>query len=288
MTESRAKSPRLRVLHLSDTHLFGDDTLHYGRVDTAAALHRVLDAAAGVADVDLMVLSGDLTDDGTPAAYRRLADTIGPWAAERGAAVAYAMGNHDVRAGFEEVLGARTGALTVKGVRVLRLDSSVPGAGYGLIDDAQLAWLRAELASSDTPAIVILHHPPTPAYTPLLQALELQNPAALLETCSGAGVLAILAGHYHHSLVTAEQGIPVIVAPGITNTTDLTAPAGHERALTGSGFAVIDISLGGLGPGAAPRVTVHRAPAPDDGQVIFDLAPEQVTSIAAQAGPPAR
>ena len=283
MTESRAASPHLRVLHLSDMHLFGDDTWHYGRVDTAAALRRVLDAAAGVADIDLVALSCDLTDDGTPAAYRRLADLIEPWAAERGAAVAYAMGNHDDRAGFEEVLGARTGIVTVKGARVLHLDSSVPGAGYGLVDDAQLAWLRDELASSDTPAVVLLHHPPTPACTPLLQALELQNPTALLDTCSGTGVLAILAGHYHHSLVTAERGIPVIVAPGITNTTDLTAPAGHERALTGSGFAVIDIPLSAE---EAPRVMVQRAPAPDDGQVIFDLDAATVAEIATKAGPP--
>ena len=32
----------LRILHLSDTHLFGDETLHYGSVDTLAALDRVL------------------------------------------------------------------------------------------------------------------------------------------------------------------------------------------------------------------------------------------------------
>lgn len=279
-----SRSDWLRVLHLSDCHLFGDDTLHYGLVDTRAALGRVLDAAAGVADVDVVVLSGDLSDDGTPAAYRALAGAIEPWAAERGAAVAYAMGNHDDRAGFEEVLGARTGTLAVGAVRIVRLDSSVPGAGYGLVDDEQLDWLTRELASSDAPTIVLLHHPPTPAATPLLQALELQNPARLLDICSAAGVLTVLAGHYHHALVTAERGIPVIVAPGITNTTDVHAPAGHERALTGSGFAVIDIPLTRT---AAPRVTVHRAPSPADGQVIFDLGPDQVAAIAAQAGPPA-
>jgi 3',5'-cyclic AMP phosphodiesterase CpdA len=130
---------------------------------------------------------------------------------------------------------------------------------------------------------VVLHHPPTPGLTPLLAGLALQNAAELLDICSSAGVLAIIAGHYHHPLVTAERGVPLIIAPGIANTTDVHAPAGRERAKTGSGYAVIDIPLGGST--AAPRVTIHAAPAPGDGQVIFDLDADQVAAIVAKAGP---
>jgi 3',5'-cyclic AMP phosphodiesterase CpdA len=296
MTESRADAPtsrpgggRVRLLHLSDPHLFGDGTLHYGVVDSTAALVRVLDAASDVSDIDAVVLSGDLTDDGTPAAYRKLQGMIEPWAAARGAEVAYVMGNHDVRAGFEEVLGERTGSVTVGGLRIVRLDSSVPDRGYGEIDAAQLDWLRRELAADSAPTVVLLHHPPTPGMTPLLAGLQLQNPGALLDICSQAGVLAILAGHYHHALVTAERGIPLVVAPGITNTTDIHAPAGREQARIGSGFAVVDIPFGGPGgdaaPRLAPRVTVHAAPGPDDGQLIFDLSDDEVAAITAKAGP---
>lgn len=280
---------RVRLLHLSDTHLLDGGALHYGVVDTTAALARVLDAAADVSDIDAVVLSGDLSDDGTPATYRTLQDMVEPWAAARGADVVYAMGNHDVRAGFEEVLGERTGTATVGGLRIVRLDSSVPGRGYGEIDDAQLDWLRRELAADSAPTVVLLHHPPTAGMTPLLAALQLQNPDALLDICSKAGVLAILAGHFHHSLVTAERGIPLFVAPGITNTIDIHAPAGRERARTGSGFAVVDIPLGDPGAGAAtrpaPRVTIHGAPGPDDGRLLFDLGADEVAAIAAQAGP---
>lgn len=280
---------RVRLLHLSDTHLLDGGALHYGVVDTTAALARVLDAAADVSDIDAVVLSGDLSDDGTPATYRTLQGMVEPWAAMRGADVVYAMGNHDVRAGFEEVLGERTGTATVGGLRILRLDSSVPGRGYGAIDDAQLDWLRRELAADAAPAVVLLHHPPTAGMTPLLAALQLQNPDPLLDICSKAGVLAILAGHFHHSLVTAERGIPLFVAPGITNTIDIHAPAGRERARTGSGFAVVDIPLGDPGAGAAtrpaPRVTIHGAPGPDDGRLLFDLGADEVAAIAAQAGP---
>lgn len=288
MTESRPHAPgRLRILHLSDTHLFGDGTLHYGAVDTVAALGRVLDAASDVAGIDVVLLSGDLSDDGSPASYRILKSAVEPWAAERGAEVVYVMGNHDVRAGFEAVLGERTGTATVAGLRIARLDSSVPGYGYGSISDEQLEWLRRELADG-APTIVVLHHPPTAATTPLLAALKLQNPEPLLDICSGAGVVAILSGHYHHALVTTERGIPVIVAPGITNTTDVHAPAGRERARIGSGFAVVDIPLGApAGERAALRVTIHAAPGPGDGQILFDLGTDEVAAIAAKSGPPA-
>lgn len=279
-------SGRLRILHLSDAHLFGDDAKHYGIVDTTEAFGRVLDAAAHVAEIDAVVLSGDLSDDGTPAAYRKMQNMIEPWAAERGADVVYALGNHDDRSGFEQVLGPRFGVVTVAGVRIARLDSSVPGAGYGRIDDEQLSWLRRELTADDAPAIVVLHHPPTPGMTPLLAGLELQNPTALLDICSSAGILAIVAGHYHHPLVTAEGGVPLIVAPGIANTTDVHAPAGRERAKVGSGYAVIDIPLGASGARRpAPRVMVHAAPGPDDGRVIFDLGADEVAALVAKSGP---
>ena len=62
----------LRILHLSDSHLFGDGALHYGAVDTLAALRRVLARAEGLSALDAVVLSGDLSNDGSAQSYRLL------------------------------------------------------------------------------------------------------------------------------------------------------------------------------------------------------------------------
>lgn len=278
-------SPSLRVLHLSDTHLFGDAAArHQGVVDTAAALDRVLARAATIDRVDVVVCSGDLSDDGTAASYERLRDRVGPWAAERGAEVVWAMGNHDGRDGFEQVLGARHGVRTVRGVRVVHLDSSVPGHGHGEVGPGQLAWLQGVLAQrAEHGTLVVVHHPPTPAYTALLARLELSDPAALLAVCGAGDVRAVLSGHYHHPVATREAGIPVLVAPGVANTTDVLADPARERATRGSGFAVVDLPLAG----GDPRVTVVAVPAPGDGDVLFDLTPEQVASIGDEYGAPA-
>jgi 3',5'-cyclic-AMP phosphodiesterase len=270
----------LRILHLSDSHLFGDDTLQYDRVDTLAALRRVLERAGAVDRADAVVLSGDLSNDGSAESYRRLRDLVEPWAAQRGAEVLYAMGNHDLRAGFEEVLGDRESVTGVRGFRIVCLDSSVPGAGFGDLQPDRLERLRAVLRTpAEHGTVLVVHHPPVPAATALLAALELRHPHRLLEACRGSDVRLILCGHYHHPLATQAGGIPVVVAPGIANTSDALAPPGTERATEGSGFALVDLPLAG-----AARAIFVSVPAPSDGAEIFNLTPEQVQRIASQAG----
>ncbi|MCL2515427.1 MAG: metallophosphoesterase [Microbacteriaceae bacterium] len=270
----------LRILHLSDTHLLGDADARHNGIDTTAALERVLERAAGVAGIGLVVASGDLAEDGSVAAYEKLRERVDAFAAARGAQAAYVMGNHDLRAGFEQVLGPREGVLDVDGFRVIRLDSSVPGRGYGELFPEQLARLRDILAApAEHGSIVVLHHAPVAAWTPLLRALELQRPDAVLAACGAGDVRLVLAGHYHHPVATVAAGIPVIVAPGVTNTTDVAPPPGHERASAGSGFALIDVPASG-----EPAATFVTAPAPGDGRLLFDMDPARVATIAAEYG----
>lgn len=272
------------ILHLSDTHLVEGEGRHNGKVATTDALRRVLDRAASLERVDLVALTGDLSDDGSADSYRTLRAVVEPWAAARGAAVAYAMGNHDLHEGFREVLGDPITSTTgPAGTRHITLDTAVPGAGYGALSPDQLDWLRAELA---TPApggtVVLLHHPPVPAATPLLAALELQDPAALAEVVAGTDVRLILAGHYHLPLLDSLAGIPVVITGGVANQADLFAPAGGEAAFRGSAGTVVHLRADG-----GVRALPFTAPAPDDGTQLFSLDAAGVAAVAASAGPPA-
>ncbi|MDQ2846591.1 MAG: metallophosphoesterase [Actinomycetota bacterium] len=290
LTEKIGGQPALTILHLSDTHLFGADAsgatrLHYGVVDTTAALRRVLDSAAGISSLDLVIASGDLSDDGSQHSYRTLAELLGPWAAERGATVVYTMGNHDLRDGFEAVLGAREQVSTVRGFRIVTLDTSVPGAGYGELDDSQLDRLQEELATpAEHGTVLVLHHPPVPAITALLTALELQRPQALQAICAAGDVRVVLCGHYHHAMATAFDGVAVLVAPAVANCTDIRPVAGHETARAGSGFALIEVPA--EVPAGGIRFLPVNVPSADDGAVVSDLTPDQVAQIALAAGPP--
>lgn len=272
----------LRILHLSDTHLSGGGRLHYGIVDTLGALDRVLARAGELEALDLVVASGDLSDDGSAASYRLLKERLEPWAVARGAVVVYAMGNHDLPDGFQEVLGAPERVREVRGFRVVTVDTTVPRAGYGRIGDDRLERLRESLAvPSANGSVVVLHHPPVPPTTGLFDTLRLIDPEPLLEVCSASDVRLILAGHYHHALVTGigPRGLPVVVAPAVANTTDVLWPEPRQRAERGAGFAVIEL------PADRPaRVHVVRAPAPDDGETVYDLDADAVAAIAADSG----
>lgn len=287
----------LRIVHLSDAHLTGDGTLHQGVVDTTAALDRVLAVADRVPDARLLVGSGDLSDDGSVASYEALRRRVVAWADRHGAHVALVPGNHDLRAGFGTLLGDGhggpapdgdpdetpvDGASEVDGWRVVTLDTSVPGAGYGLLRDAQLDRLRDLLA---TPAprgtVLVLHHPPLSAPTTLHESLALQRPEALARVIEGTDVRVLLAGHYHHHMAGSFSGVPVLVAPGVANDTDVLAAPGTERAVRGSGFLVVDVH-----PDGTVRSTPVRVAGPDDGSTVFELDEEQTTAVAAAAGVP--
>src|SRR6185369_13255649 len=129
-----------------------------------------------------LVFTGDLADRAEPAAYARLREIVEPAAAELGAVVVWVMGNHDERAAYAQGLFGETlsdeGAEAtqdrvhdVAGLRIVSLDTSVPGYHHGEVTDAQLAWL-ADVLQTPAPhgTLLALHHPPIPI--PMMPAAE--------------------------------------------------------------------------------------------------------------------
>src|SRR4051812_28733693 len=96
---------RHRVLHLSDPHLTRTGIDENG-VDARAALERMLHDARFVPGIDLVVVSGDIADDGSTEGYAGVLELVGRFAAERGIPHVYCTGNHDVRAAFAAALGS--------------------------------------------------------------------------------------------------------------------------------------------------------------------------------------
>lgn len=295
----------MRILHLTDTHLFADPAArHYDRIDTAAALERVLERLAVIAagrPVDLVLHTGDASEDASEDSYRRLHAMLDPVAAALGAELLVVMGNHDSSAAYAAVAGpgdhggpwqdrARTLA---NAWRAVVLDSSVPGAGYGRLDAAQLAWLREVLAEpAEHGTVLAIHHPPLTAATPLLRALDLQDRDALADAIEGTDVRMICSGHYHHPMTGALAAVPVHVAPGVTNVMDPLCGGGREQARALSGASVIDLSDTGDDADASAVPVITTAVWPNAGDVlgdpetpVYDFSPEQVAAIIAASVP---
>jgi len=242
---------RRTILHLSDTHLLAGNVPLGGQYNTAANLRRTLAAVEGLGiRPDAIVFTGDLTDLGEPDAYRSLRAMIEPVAKRLGSPVIWVAGNHDERPALRRDLldvapseEPVTGVWDLGGLRLVALDTTVPGWHHGDLDDAQLAWLREVLATpSPLGTILAMHHPPLPSHVPLFDILELRDQGRLAEVLAGSEVRAILAGHLHYSTSGTFAGIPVSVAAATCYTMNLARPAVEVNGMdAGQSFHLVHV-----------------------------------------------
>lgn len=242
---------RRTLLHISDTHLLAGNPPLGGRYDTAANLRRALAAAEATGiRPDAVVFTGDLTDLGEPEAYRALRAEVEPFAERLGAPLVWVAGNHDERPALRRELldaGATeepvTGVWDLGGLRLIALDSTVPGWHHGDLDAAQLEWLR-EVLSTPAPlgTVLAMHHPPLPSHIPFFDILELRDQGRLAEVIAGTDVRAILAGHLHFSTSGTFAGVPVSVAAATCYTMNLARPADEVNGMdAGQSFHLVHV-----------------------------------------------
>lgn len=231
------------LLHLSDTHLLGGGNRLYGSVDAEAHLAQLLaELEASAGRPEAIILTGDLADRGEPDAYDRLRRLLEPVAARLGAQLIWVMGNHDDRAAFRERLLAEQPSTRpvdrvydVGGLRVIALDSSVPGHHWGEVTGDQLDWLAEELSvAAPHGTILAMHHPPLPSVLDLAVSVELRDQAELAEVLLGSDVRSIVSGHLHYSSTGTFAGIPVSVASATCYTQDLNVPTGGTLGRDGA------------------------------------------------------
>ena len=222
------------IVHVSDPHFLAGGRRLGGRYDVEATFARTLDAIKAVhPHPSAIVVTGDLADLGEPDAYRRLRAAVEPVAAELGTVVVWVAGNHDERPALREGLldlpptqEPVTGVWDLDGLRLVALDSTVPGWHHGDLDDAQLEWLTDVLREpAPHGTMLAMHHPPLPSHLPLFDILELRRQDELAEVIRGTDVRGILAGHLHYSSHGMFAGVPVSVSSATCYTMNVAKPA---------------------------------------------------------------
>ena len=232
-------APRFTVAHLSDVHLLAHGALQYGVVRPESGLELVLERLRRLEPVpQALVFTGDLADKAEPEAYARLRELVEPAAEAMGAAIVWVIGNHDERGPYARGLfdsdddGPQDRVHDLGGLRIVALDSSVPGYHHGDLTDDQLDWLREVLSTpAEHGTILAMHHPPIPLPTiepgAVLELLGQDRLAAVIE---GTDVRQVLGGHYHYTSHSTFAGVPVSVASASCYTTD---PAPVDRLISG-------------------------------------------------------
>jgi Icc protein len=234
-----AAQPTL-VAQISDLHVKPPGELAYGRVDTAGALKRCVARLNSLAPrPELVVVSGDLVDDGRPDEYTHLRQLLAPLEIP----LALIPGNHDARAPMraafpEQLYSDQTGALNLAlelgAIDILLLDSTVPGEPHGELGADTLAWLDRSLAASATrPALVFLHHPPFVTGIRHMDRMNLRNADALDKVLRGhLRARLVAAGHVHRPTLTMFAGIAATICPAPNQAVDLDLEDGRPPSFT--------------------------------------------------------
>lgn len=197
-TEKTAREHRwLRVLQLSDCHVSAAPGAVYRGSDPRATLEGVLQAARAWAP-ELMLVTGDLSEDASADSYQYLAKRFG----SLGVPMLTTPGNHDVArlqaacfegCPIEDPLIHRQGRW-----QIVVLNSAVEGYVPGVLSDRMLAGLQKALLNRDLPKLLVLHHQPVPVGSPWIDRYPLEGPERLWALLDGrADVRGIAWGHVH-------------------------------------------------------------------------------------------
>ena len=196
------------VGQISDLHIKTPGKLSYRVVDCAAMLARCVEEILRLPQrPDVLVVTGDLVDFGRVKEYQHLRRLLAPLP------MPYYLlpGNHDERGALRSVFADHAYlaqcepyvqyAIEDWPLRLVALDTVIPGEGGGRVDDERLAWLEETLAESKKPTLLVMHHPPFPTLIGHMDRIGLEGSEELEKIVARhPQVERILCGHLHRPI----------------------------------------------------------------------------------------
>ena len=214
------------LCQISDLHIKAERKLAYGRVDTAGMLERCVAAILRLAPApDAVLITGDLVDRGSDAEYELLAQLIAPLSTQGHLPVYLIAGNHDERDALRRNFPAHTYlrqwapfvqyAIDAHALRIVALDTVIPGQGGGLVCAERLDWLDRTLSQApEQPTVIIMHHPPFVTGIGHMDRVGLDNSDALEAVVRRhPQVERVLCGHLHRSIQARFGGTVASTCP---------------------------------------------------------------------------
>lgn len=205
----------LSVAQVTDIHLFADENQKLLGLPTTQSFQAVIERLSLQPQLDLLLLTGDLSQDGTPASYKRMQKLLSPLSLP----TYWLPGNHDCAIAMQRVLNrvpiSPCKAFERNGWHFILLNSSVPNCVYGHLSSETLDWLdfRLGLVGSQ-PTLIALHHPPFIVNSDWLDTSTLQNPEELFAVLDRhPQVKLVLFGHIHQEFNRQRRGVHYLGTP---------------------------------------------------------------------------
>jgi Icc protein len=214
MTE-RSLAP-LRILHVTDPHLFADAKSSLrGTVTHETLANALVHYQRSGWTADLIAMTGDVIQDDSTAAYDRVIELIEPL----GLPVYCVPGNHDVRSIMREALSSPPfyycDSIEIGNWLLTGIDSCLDDDAGGRVSDEELVRLESILAKTTAEHVAIcLHHPPLPMRSKWLDQVGLKNASGFLNVITNSTKVRVtLFGHVHQAFDERHGSIRIIGTP---------------------------------------------------------------------------
>lgn len=207
------RSP-VKVVQITDCHLeenAGGDLLG---MDTDFSLTQVLELVRrDHSNRDLMLATGDISNQGGVAAYQRFKEII----ATLETPVYWAKGNHDIHRHMQQAVGAGNELkkiIHIGGWQLILLDSTVEGMVGGDIAVSELEFLDDAMAQNNKPTLIFLHHHVAKIGSDWLDDQRVANADDFLEIVDKyLNIKGVISGHVHQEVVRPHGDINLYTTP---------------------------------------------------------------------------
>jgi 3',5'-cyclic AMP phosphodiesterase CpdA len=208
------------LAQITDCHVVEAGRRLFDRIDTAGHLARTVEHLNRLAP-DFVWVTGDLVESGKPEQYANLRALLDRLASP----YAVLPGNHDERGALKAAFADHSYwrqdtpflqyTIETLPLRLIALDSLLPGEGGGRLCEERLAWLEARLAEApERPTLIAVHHPPFVSGLAEMDAINLANSEALGRIVARhPQIERILCGHLHRPIAMRWHGTVVTTAP---------------------------------------------------------------------------
>jgi Icc protein len=207
----------VRLLQVTDPHLFADEAQTIYGVVTAVSFRSVLAEAFAPDGIrpDAILVTGDIADDHSAGAYDNFRRALQPY----GLPVFCLPGNHDEPGLMQDLVDGDgyqyCGTAEFGAWGAVFLDTHVHARPEGRIEPSELGRLETALATcGDRPILVCLHHPPLPVGSAWLDGVGLRNARDFLAVIERyPAVRVVLGGHVHQVFEQRHGGALMLATP---------------------------------------------------------------------------
>ena len=236
----------MRIIHMSDLHLTSDKHPIWG-VDTYKQFVKALNSIGSIPNIDCIVVSGDIADDGNLLTYQYADDMLNSLSIP----VLWCPGNHDnIETFFDFAESSKSiikNPITINGIQLIPLNTVAPDESYpnlnrsrGVLFENDFQYLRKNILGQDNPSILVMHHPSIDPGGWMTNKI-LKNRELFNDTIQHyQNLFLILYGHIHYHMIHKQYGKTFVSAPSVGFAFNKDFPK-YELDKGQEGFLIIDI-----------------------------------------------